>query len=229
MISASSINTSINSSINNDQAPSKTSDPSDTKPVTEEESNSQVNQKKSVESSVVVAAQAEQDKQVLTELKTRDQEVRAHEAAHKAAGGPLTGAASYSYKTGPDGNKYATGGEVPIDTGKVANDPEATVRKAQIIRAAALAPASPSAQDRAVAAQASAMAAEANGELIALKLETGDSAQTPTPSPKTESTSDSASTSESEEKTATARSAIASYQTTAANNPGKGHYLDQLV
>jgi len=225
MINASAINTSIN----HYQAPSKTSDPSATKPVTEEESNSQVNQKKNPESSIVAATQTEQDKQVLAELKIRDKEVRAHEAAHKAAGGPLTSAASYSYKTGPDGNKYATGGEVSIDTGKVANDPEATMRKAQIIRAAALAPTSPSAQDRAVAAQASAMAAEANGELIALKFETSDSAQMTTPSPKTESTSDSSLDSDSEEKTATARTAISSYQTTAANNPDKGNYLDQLV
>jgi hypothetical protein len=53
------------------------------------------------------------------------------------------------------------GGEVSIDSSPVANDPQATLTKAQQIQAAALAPANPSAQDRAVAASAARMAIEA--------------------------------------------------------------------
>ena len=53
------------------------------------------------------------DLKVVSELKARDQVVRAHEAAHLAAGaGIVTRGASYTYQTGPDGQRYAIGGEV---------------------------------------------------------------------------------------------------------------------
>lgn len=110
----------------------------------------------------------------IAKLKRRDQEVRAHEAAHMAAGGGLVrGGASYTYQRGPDGQNYAVGGEVSIDTSPVDGDPEATIRKAEQIKAAALAPASPSAQDRAVAAAAGAMAAAAMAEQARRKFGEG--------------------------------------------------------
>ncbi|MCB1789927.1 MAG: hypothetical protein KDJ24_06480 [Gammaproteobacteria bacterium] len=91
----------------------------------------------------------------LEQLQRRDREVRQHEQAHIAAGGGhVSGAASFTYETGPDGRRYAVGGEVPIDTSEVAGDPEATIRKMQAIRSAATAPSEPSAQDRQVAAEA---------------------------------------------------------------------------
>ncbi|MCG8653471.1 MAG: hypothetical protein MI861_26770 [Pirellulales bacterium] len=96
-----------------------------------------------------------EEQEVVQELAARDREVRAHEQAHLAAAGPYArGGPSYSFQTGPDGRNYAIGGEVQIDTSPVEGDPEATIRKAQIVRAAALAPAEPSSQDRAVAAAA---------------------------------------------------------------------------
>lgn len=102
------------------------------------------------------------DKKLIEELKARDREVRAHETAHKSAAGSLArGSPSYSFQRGPDGVSYAIGGEVQIDLSPVPGNPEATLRKAQQIRAAALAPAQPSAQDYAVAAEAARMAAEA--------------------------------------------------------------------
>ncbi|QEY58040.1 hypothetical protein FXF61_02065 [Pseudomonas sp. C27(2019)] len=108
----------------------------------------------------------EQIKQV-EQLKVRDREVRAHEMAHlAAAGGLATSGASYTYQLGPDGARYAVGGEVKIDTSS-GNNPEETIRKAQAIRAAALAPAEPSGQDHAVAAQASQMEAQARAEQAA--------------------------------------------------------------
>ena len=107
-----------------------------------------------------------EEKKQLEELKTRDREVRAHEAAHKAAAGSLArGAASFEFEKGPDGRRYAVGGEVSIDTSKVSGDPQATISKARTIRAAANAPAQPSGQDRAVAAQATQMEAEARQEV----------------------------------------------------------------
>lgn len=102
----------------------------------------------------------------VTQLKQRDQEVRAHEAAHMAAGGGIvTGGATYTYQQGPDGRRYAVGGEVSIDTSPVSNNPRATENKARQIQSAALAPANPSPQDRKVAAQAARMAASAAAEL----------------------------------------------------------------
>jgi len=109
---------------------------------------------------------SEQDIQQLQKLKSRDQVVRAHEAAHIAAGsGLIQGGASFSFQRGPDGVQYAIGGEVKIDASKVTGDPEATLQKAERIQAAALAPAQPSTQDRNVAAKAAQMAIEARAEI----------------------------------------------------------------
>jgi hypothetical protein len=98
-------------------------------------------------------------------LKQRDGEVRAHEMAHMMAGGSLVlHGASYSYATGPDGKRYAVGGEVSIDTSPVHDDPKATALKMQHVQRAALAPAQPSSQDRSVAASAAKAEAEAHAE-----------------------------------------------------------------
>jgi hypothetical protein len=104
--------------------------------------------------------------QIISQLKSRDREVRAHETAHLAAAGQhAAGGISYTYQTGPDDNKYAVGGEVSIDTSPVRNDPEATLIKAQQVQRAALAPAEPSSQDRAVANQAASMAMQARKDI----------------------------------------------------------------
>lgn len=110
---------------------------------------------------------AEDQKQV-EKLKARDREVRQHEQAHLAASGGLaTSGASFTYQKGPDGVSYAVGGEVSIDTSS-GSTPEETIRRAQTIRAAATAPADPSGQDRAVAAQAAKMEMQARIELAQL-------------------------------------------------------------
>ncbi len=108
---------------------------------------------------------AEAQRQV-TQLKARDREVRAHEQAHLSAAGPYAGGGPhYQYTQGPDGRRYAVGGEVSIDASPVSGDPEATIDKARVVRAAALAPAKPSAQDQRVAAAASKMEIEARQQL----------------------------------------------------------------
>ena len=106
-----------------------------------------------------------EEQAVVAELQRTDREVRAHEQAHLAAAGGLAGGVSFTYTTGPDGRQYAVGGEVSIDTSPVDGDPQATIQKAQQIRAAANAPANPSGQDRQVAAAAAAMEAAARVEL----------------------------------------------------------------
>lgn len=106
-----------------------------------------------------------EQQQAVEKLKQRDAEVRQHEQAHLAVAGTYArGGAHYTYTRGPDGQMYATGGEVSIDTG-AERDPEATIRKEEQVRAAALAPANPSGQDRAVAAQAAQIEGEARAEL----------------------------------------------------------------
>lgn len=96
-------------------------------------------------------------------LQARDAEVRAHEAAHQAAGGGMVGAASFTYQKGPDGRSYAIGGEVSIKAGSE-RTPAATISKMQQVIAAATAPAQPSGQDLAVAAQAQAAIAKAQSQ-----------------------------------------------------------------
>jgi len=104
------------------------------------------------------------EKQV-QKLRERDREVRAHEQAHIAAGGQhVSGGASFSYQTGPDGRQYAIGGSVQIDTSPVPGNPEATEEKARAVRRAALAPANPSSTDQNVAAKAAAMEGRARSE-----------------------------------------------------------------
>ncbi len=112
--------------------------------------------------------EANSDQQLTIQtLKDRDREVRNHEQAHlAAAAGIAVGGAAFQYVYGPDGQRYAVGGEVRIDVSAVANDPEATLRKAETIRRAALAPAQPSAQDYSVAGKAAAMAQQASLEIL---------------------------------------------------------------
>jgi len=107
-----------------------------------------------------------EDQALVEQLQKRDREVRLHEQAHQSAGGRYTGSADYDYQRGPDGRNYAVGGEVSIDAGTTSNPAEA-IQKAKQIRAAALAPAQPSAQDRRVAADAEQMIADAQQQLRA--------------------------------------------------------------
>jgi hypothetical protein len=114
---------------------------------------------------------------MLSGLQARDREVRAHESAHKAVGGSLAGGVSFSYQTGPDGRRYAVGGEVSIDTGSE-REPQATIAKMRQVIAAALAPAQPSSQDRAVAASARAAMAVAEQQLRQTQPPTSDQGDT---------------------------------------------------
>ena len=110
---------------------------------------------------------------VAAQLKSRDADVRAHEAAHMAAGGRyITGGASYTYQAGPDGGEYAVGGEVGIDTSPVPGNPEETAQKMRIVRAAALAPSDPSAADLSVAAAAGEAEAAALAEIAQARAAT---------------------------------------------------------
>jgi hypothetical protein len=141
----------------------------------------------------------QQEQAEVRELQKRDQEVRAHEAAHRSAAGGLVSGGSYSYKQGPDGRSYAVSGEVSIRMPS-SNSPEERVRQAETVRRAALAPADPSPQDRQVAAQASAMAAQARSEVQAEQRQ------------QMTENREKASQSDNEQNSMTGQRAIASFQ-----------------
>ncbi|WP_136808329.1 putative metalloprotease CJM1_0395 family protein [Desulfosediminicola flagellatus] len=147
------------------QAAQETSNPQDQ---SEEASNAEQN----------TALTAEEQKQ-LQQLKSRDREVRIHEQAHLAAAGQYAaGGPSFTYQQGPDGNRYAVGGEVPIDVSKEAT-PEETLQKMTAVQQAALAPAEPSNADRQIAAQAAITAAQARQELTEQNSESIDDVSKP--------------------------------------------------
>ena len=112
---------------------------------------------------------SKEEQRIVSELQAADTNVRAHEAAHMAAGGGLTSPASYTYERGPDNKMYAVAGEVGISTGE-GNTPQESLNKAQTIRRAALAPADPSPQDLKVAAQAASMEMSARAQIMQEKM-----------------------------------------------------------
>ncbi len=112
------------------------------------------------------------EKMQVSKLQVVDAAVRAHEAAHLAAGGGVAkGGASFGYEKGPDGKMYAVSGEVPIDMSE-GNSPDETISKMQQVRAAAMAPADPSPQDYKVASTATILEMKARVEQ---QKEIGDS------------------------------------------------------
>ena len=131
------------------------------------ENNTQNNDKNAGQKNIGELSMEEQ--RIVTELQAADTNVRAHEAAHMAAGGGLTSPASYTYERGPDNKMYAVAGEVGISTGE-GNTPQESLNKAQTIRRAALAPADPSPQDLKVAAQAASMEMSARAQIMQEKM-----------------------------------------------------------
>lgn len=93
------------------------------------------------------------EERLVKDLALRDSQVKTHEGAHQAAGGGMTGAASYTYQQGPDGKMYAIGGEVSISM-KSGATPEETARNARQMISSAMAASNPSPQDFAVASSA---------------------------------------------------------------------------
>lgn len=111
------------------------------------------------------------EKQVVQKLQLTDLHVKMHEQQHIASAGSYArGGPSFQYIMGPDGESYAVGGEVALDTNPISNNPQATIVKAQVVRQAALAPSDPSGADRAIAAAATQMEAQARTKLMNEKI-----------------------------------------------------------
>ena len=97
-------------------------------------------------------------------LELTEQEVIAHEQAHKSVGGDVTGPISSTYTTGPDDKRYINGGEVSINASE-GSTPEETIQILEKVRAAALAPAQPSPQDLRVASSAASQIQQTRMEI----------------------------------------------------------------
>lgn len=110
----------------------------------------------------VKQAEEFQQGQQVKELEKADRTVRAHEQAHKAVGGHVTGPIVYDYEEGPDGQQYAVGGEVAIYATH-SEDEKKMIETLELVRRAALAPAQPSPQDYRVAASAEAQIQQLRG------------------------------------------------------------------
>lgn len=136
-----------------------------------EEAGQQAAQRSNQPSSDQLGELTEAEQKQVAELKKADAEIRRHEQAHASVGGQYAGSPSYEYTTGPDGKRYATAGQVPIDVAPIPNDPKATAEKMEVVRRAALAPAEPSPEDRAIAAKASQEQARARAELASQKAD----------------------------------------------------------
>lgn len=107
----------------------------------------------------------------IRQLSLQDSQVRLNEEAHVRVGGQYAGSPSYDFETGPDNRQYAISGEVSFNDTPIAGNPEATIRKLSIVKKAALAPAEPSTQDRAIASKASNGITQAQAQLRAQQLQ----------------------------------------------------------
>lgn len=104
-------------------------------------------------------------KAAIRELQQTEQNVRAHEQAHMSVGGAVAGSASFTYAEGPDGKRYVTGGEVPINP-PAASSTEDTIAILEQVKRAALAPADPSPQDLRVAASVTAQLQQVKAQKV---------------------------------------------------------------
>lgn len=102
---------------------------------------------------------------IVRKYKTYDTLLRIHEDAHLIEAREYAlGNAIYHYRAGPDGKLYAYRGCVDVDVKVVPNDPNATRRKARVLRKAATGVFDPSPADLAVASKAALMEMYAIGE-----------------------------------------------------------------
>lgn len=165
---------------------------------------------------------SEDELKMVEELKARDIEVRAHEQAHKSVGGQYAGSISFSYQAGPDGRRYAVGGEVPIDVSPITGDPQATIAKMTIVSAAATAPVQPSAQDQMVAALAARTISDAQSEITQQKYEEIKSEDEEKQDKADENSSPNSSTSYT-------KNSIDTFQAVSQNDTGQSNYIDALA
>lgn len=102
----------------------------------------------------------------LKALEDRDQEVRQHEQEHlNEAGEHARGGPQFETYSASNGKTFVTGGKVNVDVSEIGGDPRKTADKMAKIRKAALAPKTPSSQDRTVEADAASKESVARAQM----------------------------------------------------------------
>lgn len=108
----------------------------------------------------------QQEKLEVQRLRQTERSVHEHERAHQRAARDLAiSSPSYRYERGPDGEKYAVGGEVNIDASLIGADAAETAEKALRIQQAAMAPNDPSPKDMQAATKARMVESKAHRKL----------------------------------------------------------------
>lgn len=108
----------------------------------------------------------QQERLEVQRLQRTERSVHEHERAHQRAARDLAvSSPNYRYERGPDGKKYAVGGEVNIDASLVGAEASETVEKALRIQRAALAPNDPSPKDLQAATKARIVESKAHRKL----------------------------------------------------------------
>tara|TARA_Y100001936_G_scaffold247633_1_gene293841 strand:- start:29787 stop:30572 length:786 start_codon:yes stop_codon:yes gene_type:complete len=92
---------------------------------------------------------------LMEQLQRRHREVTRHEMDHFRTGQPYASFPQYYYVRGPLNRQFAVSGIVKFDASLIRGDVSATVFKLEKLRRAALAPRTPSSQDRQIAAELS--------------------------------------------------------------------------
>ena len=104
------------------------------------------------------------DEAVIRDLKKLERDLMGREMEQARVGGGVTGRARHTVETGPDGARYVTDGDASPSIIR-GGSPEQELARARAVRRAAMAPASPSSKDLAVANEAARLARAAELEI----------------------------------------------------------------
>ena len=104
------------------------------------------------------------------QLELSQTQIQRHIESHRAVTTQHSSPPNYQYQP-LDGALYIVSGDVVFDTSAEPNNPQATLKKAQLIRMASMAPIDPSLQDRNASQQAMMMVTQAKGEINTVSAE----------------------------------------------------------
>lgn len=125
------------------------------------------------EPSALERMQTIQQKQVVASMERKDRAVRAEEYAKAARLGQHgRGSPRFKFETGPNGHRYATEGQLAVNT-REGSTPEVSIRKARAIKSASLTVGKVTTTDRKMAAQALLLEMQARSKIVKENLSTG--------------------------------------------------------
>lgn len=109
-------------------------------------------------------ALSEAERQEVRRLRSQERRLSMAQNAQRQLAGPYARSVSRSFRNGPDGVGYAVDGSISLDT-TASSSPQENLKKAQTLRAAAMASGQPSASDMEAIARANQMEAKAQLEM----------------------------------------------------------------